>query len=527
MPAPDEQSASFPVLDASEPRDTSTVVLELEQWFVAQLISFASTCLNQPRFWYGADMDVLNALGAVGNQVIALMVEVEPVDFDPEFRIEDGDLEWRENDESDWINLGNVQGPPGEQGIPGPMPDITVSAITLPPSQPASAEIEDYHITFGIPRGQPGTDGDPGGLWTPPETTTDDKMCTAARILADVFADRLQDNMETIDAATTALFQTIDSVLDLFAGFIPVAPAVIDSIVEMTFEAVTEVVIDWVRENCYDLQARALARDEIFCAMKKSGDYVNFWDEIDWLGALPDRDFDFLSPGSATWENFGEWMQWAFATLNGENCGWIILAWGAFMSGTIDHLVQTSNSVKQMIGYAINTASYNDQADCATADCVEWEQVWDFTTGEHGWEIRLYPGNNAPMAQYNAGVGFIQKLVTTPSNQKINYIQINSPVVAETFTMTYFSIEGTANFEASPPSVSNALTFWEWSPAQQMITDWGWQNGLPQEWSGARDLQRVNTGINVGGRNPGQGNPGGSGIITKITMRGLGENPYE
>src|SRR5690606_5069708 len=174
----------------------------------------------------------------------------------------------------------------------------------------------------------------------------------------DVFSDRLQDNLETIDAVTTTIAQTADAILDSIGGLIPIGVPIASSIVEFGFEGVTEPIIDYVRENAYDLQARELVRNKMYCAMTVAPNHYDFFDYIDWSDSLPPLGFDFSDPVTSLFGNMGEWMEWVFDTADGANAGWLTLAYGYFLTKTIDHIVNLDNSAKAMLGYAINTAGF-------------------------------------------------------------------------------------------------------------------------------------------------------------------------
>lgn len=435
MPSPPEAVITVPVVDAAEVRDLTLTTVKLPEWLIAQLITYTAY-LQHPRFWYGTEEEVNDALADVGEGVIQLMlpVETDPEMFDPSFEVQGDDLFWRFNDESSWINAGEVRGEPGEDGE---TPQLTVEAHALSSNLPPTADIDGTHIDFGIPRGQDGEDGEAGSgagasLWVPPGAASDDQLCTAARILADVFSDRLQDNLEIIDAATTTAAQTIDAFLDSVGGVIPIGVPIAASVVEFLFEGITEPMIDYVRENAYDLEARALVRNQMYCAMKIAPNLYDFFDYIDWSEAVPLRTFDLSDPLVSVWENMGEWLEFVFDSLDGTNAGWMTLAYGWFMTKTVDHLVNMEDSAKAMLGYAINTADFGDVADCASAPCenLEWCYTFDLTSDDTYFSAATGYSNT-----WQSGTGFPGN--PTAPNQDRNFVKVVFPFNVELLEISF------------------------------------------------------------------------------------------
>lgn len=479
--------------------------------------------LENRKLWIGADAEIDDVIGWVQDIEVG---SIHVSDMVLDVRISNGRLEKLVG--GMWVDAGAID-------------DFDVSADTLPAGQPATVDFTDNVITFGIPEGEQGLQGFPGeqglqgipgqdgasgsagGLWSIPEARTDDMYCKAATMMADVFADRLQDNLELIDFTTTVLAQTADSVLDFLGGIVPFAVPSIDAIVEFSFEAITEPIIDFARENVWDIQARALARNQIYCAMRETEDFTGFWNEIDWLGALPSRDFDLTDPYTIIWNNLDDWLSWLANTANGTNAGWLILAFGAFVTATVDHLTDSERSAESVAAYAMNTASYRDNADCSSADCQEdWVHVFEFENSLDGWDsidapeptTHRYTLNSTYLSApafvvggsppYYRALGTLRKTfaATILTEVTLEYAQERSSVPASTDNQ--FLKVGTQNKVLIPDSSG--------------ITNVGW-GGL-HNCTQIDILQYVATH----GSNP---SLGGFAQLHSVTVKGKGTNPFE
>ncbi len=78
MPPVKRQSMLLPVVDAPHPRDTSTIVIELEQWFAAKPFSYAAQ-LNKFRYRPGNQTDIDQVISELGDQETAPRTAVHTI----------------------------------------------------------------------------------------------------------------------------------------------------------------------------------------------------------------------------------------------------------------------------------------------------------------------------------------------------------------------------------------------------------------------------------------------------------------
>lgn len=263
-------------------------------------------------------------------------------------------------------------------------------------------------------------------LYALPTDFTYDKYCSAAWILAQSWADDLQDFMEIVDAVATVTAETIENFGDALVGWIPVLSAVV-AVFEWLHEGLLQVVIDWVRENAMDVDAIHLAAREIYCAIMKcldAQDNLRHWHNYVVYPSYITGGTSFaLLGGKPTWQNFKPFLQAIFDTLTSSAAGWAIVAYGGFISWGLDQLYPSENYIEKAVGYAAASGRQLTGFDCS-GDC---QFCTTFNQDNFdGWKI--YQGQFAPIGcdnnpgVTNGGSGAIELRVKLPGHLKVTSI---------------------------------------------------------------------------------------------------------
>lgn len=286
-----------------------------------------------------------------------------------------------------WIQAGNA------------MLFDDVAANALPPGTNPSADIVSRVLTFGIPRGMPGTPGEPGDcdcslteIYQMPTPDQRDKLCYAATQIVASYADTLRDAFEVWDGTTDLVLNAVIAIND----FLPVVGDIILSAGEYI-----EDIEQWVMPNLQDPDALSLASCELLCFIENNYSLVdtavdNFFNNI---GTLQDL------------------INVAVSTASGEYLGYAILAFiGA------DYVARPGkfkNRVAQIAAYAefFDSRSCSDCPSCA--DC-DWVQTWDLIN----WDIPeqfidLISGS------YSYGNGYIGAPRPSANGKIYNNMQLN------------------------------------------------------------------------------------------------------
>lgn len=217
----------------------------------------------------------------------------------------------------------------------------------------------------------------------------DDAYCYAAWLLAERVSDDLQDMLEFIDvledATTGALTQFIASMIDLVPFFGDLAEAslkIIDNLLEE--------MVDWLRLNARDIEARALAAEIFYCGIKiamENGGQASLRSGI--IQAAGDNLIQFaLEYVGGVWQipDLLAVFEEAFSELDGELLGYAIVAWFLVTDATLDAM-GADRPIEAIIAHATKHAAAHDSRDCAGFDCQDWCHVFDFETEDDplGW----------------------------------------------------------------------------------------------------------------------------------------------
>lgn len=178
--------------------DAPLFCLKLNDEWVSHVLGVL-TALDQPDTWLGTNEEIYAARQQVNQIMVALMTLCE--DCDVQFRIEDCNLQWRESDEDEWINLGNICGADGANGADGM------------DGAPGADGADGNDGAPGAP-GTPGADGDDCDCAdynhiptpdNPPDTSDDGTACNIAAGIADYIRQKYAKVVETETAGLTIL----------------------------------------------------------------------------------------------------------------------------------------------------------------------------------------------------------------------------------------------------------------------------------------------------------------------------------
>jgi hypothetical protein len=304
-----------------------------------------------------------------------------------EITIEDCHLLWREVGAEVWIDAGNVCGPqgdPGEIGPPGPQgdpgeigppgPQGDPGEIGPPGPQGDPGEIgpqgpqgDPGEIGPQGPQGATGADGDcgcPEGIELP-QTGEAARYCYGADWLARDGSDDLKDIFQGIETTTTLVFSIIEFVAEVFS-----LGTVGGEIAEILTDGMLSNVIEGARIGVIDPDAIALARCEIFCALRAAvaaeGTYNNFDSYIDIPDLMPllfftgDTVNNFVELATYIWEN----------GINSAFFGWMIIQW-TIAKLTWMRARGISGAAELTLSAVMANAYYFDERNCFDCPCIE------------------------------------------------------------------------------------------------------------------------------------------------------------
>jgi len=193
------------------------------------------------------------------------------------------------------------------------------------------------------------------------------------------------------------------------------------------------------------------------------------------------------------------------------------------LSGNIDPLDFTAEQLRLLIqlSYILGNIGGADGLNAAgatthelAADCDDCEQTWcyhfDFTTGSHGWALRIDPETSHPYGVYTPGVGFQQSPDYNPWDSVGIYRDFDPANVTQ-FTINYDApLEG---------GTARTILFFDPWDIENILSQGG---GAQQVFTFDEDLTSIGTDSD-----PAVGfKVQWLGAITSITMRGKGENPF-
>lgn len=179
-------------------------------------------------------------------------------------------------------------------------------------------------------------------------------------------------------------------------------------------------------------------------------------------------------------------------------------------------VVHDVNSVNDLSGKQVKRFEiYSDTAFTVTLTVTaEWEEVFDFTTGQHGWQI--FPSRGS----YVAGQGFRSIELSRSNNETANYIfQDGLP----TNTVTEVIASGTFTGDNSVTTRSATLRVWDgsiWNTASNYTAP---NSPTQLQWSGEFDNDGLRVDLYMSGYVPA---PDPIFTMQTLTIRGVGINPF-
>jgi hypothetical protein len=375
-------SISVPQKDASQTRDPQTRFYELEDWFVEQLLGVLPF-LGEQRFWTGTDEEVITARGHANDQIYQLIKGAEVIS---DIRIEGCIIQKKVGDE--WVAVGSL------------LSGLSLEAFSVSSSEGASVDTTDCVITFNIPRGADGEQGEAGAegeqgiqgetgadgeqgeqgiqgnqgiqgetgdcdcppalqqAFALPTADQRDAACYAAYEFARSWCDTLQDLLETIDASSTLIAQSILWTVE----WIPWVGSIAENAEELA-----DKVESLVGVNVADIEVVDYVQCKLFCI---------FVDDPE----LSDLTLsDFFDPLDHMQIYIQEYILNPTVPLLGDAVLAIMAGWVLAAHGT--------DWFRTAFGQTSQYAEYFDARDCVGCDdCPpEWEHVFTFVDTLEGW----------------------------------------------------------------------------------------------------------------------------------------------
>lgn len=235
--------------------DAPLFCLQLNDEWVSHVLG-ALEVLDQSDTWQGTEDEIRAAREQVNQLMLAFMQMCE--ETVAEFRIDDCDLQWRENSDSDWISLGNVCGADGADGATG-----ATGAAGATGSTGATGAT-----------GEPGEKGDKGDCCgvddvTTPTTSDNATFCGMATYFVKWHNDEWTDIMQREQAAA--------DVADAIAGAVDAIPGI--GILLSPFTAVAHEVADLADATIdtylaqVDTEFLEKVQCDLYCDLKAAGTY--------------------------------------------------------------------------------------------------------------------------------------------------------------------------------------------------------------------------------------------------------------
>lgn len=285
--------------------------LQVNDEWVAHILGLLEA-LDQPDTWQGTP----EAIEAARDQVRNIMgafnqcTEETPV----EFRINDGNLEWRADDGDEWIDLGQVVGSDGAPGAPG------ADGADGEPGAPGSP---------GAP-GAPGADGADGQdcecdtVPAPVREEEDEGIkCGSAIRLSETLYNKIH---ELYDSPVVAgLFDGTQNILAVITAVFPGAAIATGPLILMT-EVLQQLVAleEEAEEGAFDEAWRERLRCQIFCELSASGDVTEGNFEAIATAIEGDELNPYASYAADVWRAIGfewwQWTAWSASSVSPEAC---------------------------------------------------------------------------------------------------------------------------------------------------------------------------------------------------------------
>jgi len=452
------------------------------------------------------------------------IVDCEAGFVEIEFKNEDCHLFWREDAESDWIDLGNICGEPGTPGEPGADADCACEAVSSGQRAISQAAVPAFD---------------------PLSPDSFDKYCFAAHALAIDYADATADLMEIIRLAIQISAPAIQWAATALVGWIPYFGQVSDETIEFTTE-ISLAIYTFALSQVQDVDALAFAAEKIFCALRQS--YPNFdsmYEYIDFPSEMPALDLIINAielDAIALIENWDDLIQFAFDTwFTGAAWGWLILAIGELnqkvatlpLAGTaITDVIRTPNKLSIVVPEMMSRSTYFDSRDCAGYDCPEevWCAEFDLTI-ETPWHVAAYSDfGSQPFSVYSSGVGFediIEVGFPTGTKRRFCHIEIDLP---ESVTITSIEFDCVVEYSGT----SNSLNIRQSASASaSAVTDYSefsnhnGQSGTITRTGTLGGARKLVIAAGVGYCDTAECVPGGSALITRVRLTGIGISPFD
>ena len=225
----------------------------------------------------------------------------------------------------------------------------------------------------------------------------DDAYCYAAWLLAEKVADDLQDMLEVVDVLEDATLSVVSEIFASMVDLVPFFGDLAETAIRIT-DNMAEAAFDWVKENARDVQARALAAEIFYCAIKaamEGGGQKEIRNKvIYYTGAnLIEFALEFIN---GAWEIPDLWnvFEDAYNALDGEAIGYGIVAWFLLTDFALDTL-GADRPIEAIVAHATKHAAAHDSRDCAAFDCGSgWCHLFDFETAVDGLGWAQWQGGN-------------------------------------------------------------------------------------------------------------------------------------
>jgi hypothetical protein len=173
--------------------------------------------------------------------------------------------------------------------------------------------------------------------------------------------------------------------------------------------------------------------------------------------------------------------------------------------------------MKPGLEWAGTTTAITDD-DCS--DCDFWCREFDFTVDNGGWSGSI----TGSTASYSSGVGWISSGVFSSGTQRYRSILIEIPFASR--EIIYAKVEYSASYgQLTLPNEATGLVSFNGFTNQVYRINTPSVPSNPILWEGSQSATSCRVQIMVGCRG-GSVDPGGTGTITKITLKGRGEDPF-
>lgn len=201
-----------------------------------------------------------------------------------------------------------------------------------------------------------------------------------------------------------------------------------------------------------------------------------------------------------------------------------------WLNSTSDAIMQDLNIAAALLGGNAIGQYVNDHGGAGGGatfgDTCTWVHDFDFTTGQHGWNLRVI--SEGTLGTYTPGVGFeVVQLAFGGADHKLleMYIDHGSPINMTDGIVTYdLQVGGLgADFIAADFDGGTNISDMVIIAHDYLSTG----TGLTIEGSGSPTYSFLFAEVQVGYRSPSTGDPtGGSGRVSAIHLEGTGADPF-